>query len=66
MAAHIETLTVPYEPDDMYRLVAGIESYPHFIKWIKALRVSQPRTEGQVHHCVGEAVVGFKGFTEQF
>ncbi len=66
MSAHVETLTVPYRPDDMFSLVSDIEAYPRFIKWIKALRVSQPRDDGQVRHCIGEAVVGFKGFTERF
>lgn len=66
MTGHIERLIVPYAPADMFTLVADIETYPRFIKWVKALRKSRPRDEGDTHHCIGEAVVGFKGFTEQF
>ena len=66
MSGHIETLNVPYAPGQMFDLVSDIETYPNFIKWVKALRKSRPRDEGPVHHCVGEAVVGFKGFTERF
>ncbi|MEL7129725.1 MAG: type II toxin-antitoxin system RatA family toxin [Pseudomonadota bacterium] len=66
MPSHIETLDVPYAPEDMFQLVAGIADYPKFIKWIKALRVSQPQQVGSRHMCIGEAVVGFKGFTERF
>jgi len=63
---HRQTLKVPYTPEQLFALVSDIARYPEFIKWIKALRVSQPNTEGPLHTCVGEAVVGFKGFTESF
>ncbi|MEM9667709.1 MAG: type II toxin-antitoxin system RatA family toxin [Pseudomonadota bacterium] len=66
MAGHVERLIVPYTPDDMFSLVADVETYPKFIKWVKALRKSRPRIDGTTHHCIGEAVVGFKGFTERF
>ncbi|MEO1474991.1 MAG: type II toxin-antitoxin system RatA family toxin [Pseudomonadota bacterium] len=66
MTGHIERVSVPYSPKEMFSLVEDIESYPKFIKWVKALRKSRPRDEGATHHCVGEAVVGFKGFTERF
>ncbi|MEO1406014.1 MAG: type II toxin-antitoxin system RatA family toxin [Pseudomonadota bacterium] len=66
MTGHIEELVVPYTPAQMLNLVSDIETYPRFIKWVKALRKSRPREEGDVHDCIGEAVVGFKGFTEQF
>ncbi|MEM6412788.1 MAG: type II toxin-antitoxin system RatA family toxin [Pseudomonadota bacterium] len=66
MTGHIEHLIVPYTPEQMLSLVADIETYPRFIKWVKALRKSRPRVDGNIHHCIGEAVVGFKGFTEQF
>lgn len=50
----------------MYELVAGIERYPEFVKWISALRVSNAQVVDGVQHCVGEAVVAFKGFTQSF
>lgn len=50
----------------MFELVSGIERYPEFVKWISALRVSNDRVDSGVRHCVGEAVVAFKGFTQNF
>ncbi len=66
MPKHHQALNVPYTPEQLFELVSDISRYPEFIKWIKALRVSGPKTEGPLHTCVGEAVVGFKGFTESF
>lgn len=50
----------------MFDLVSDIERYPEFVKWISALRVTNPHFEGEVRHCIGEAVVAFKGFTQSF
>ena len=47
-------------------LVSDIERYPDFIRWIKALRVSNPREENGVRSELGEVLVGFKGFSERF
>lgn len=57
---------MPYTPDQLFELVSDISRYPDFIKWIKALRVSAPKQDGALHSSIGEAVVGFKGFTESF
>lgn len=59
-------LDLPYRSDDLFELVSDIKRYPEFIKWIKALRVLSPEQNGFVHTCIGEAVIGFKGFTERF
>ena len=67
MPRFTKTLRVPYGPDQCFALVSDIESYPRFIKWITALRVSEQRVTAQgVEECLGEVVVGFKGFTERF
>lgn len=63
---HNQDLVLPYSPKQMYDLVSDIERYPEFVRWIRALRVSRARQEGHVHHCLGEAVVAFKGFTHTF
>ncbi len=57
---------VPYAPHEVFELVADIESYPAFIKWITALRASNHNETGGVRTCLGEAVIGFKGFTDRF
>ncbi|MBK8199542.1 MAG: type II toxin-antitoxin system RatA family toxin [Acidobacteria bacterium] len=62
-----KTLRVPYGPADCFALVSDIARYPDFIKWITAMRVTGAREIGAgVRECQGEAVVGFKGFTERF
>jgi len=66
MRRHTQELVLPYTPDQVFELVADINRYPEFVKWIRALRVSGARQEGEVHHCLGEAVVAFKGFTQTF
>ena len=60
-------MRVPYGPAQCFALVSDIARYPDFIKWITALRVSDVRDAGPgVNECLGEVVVGFKGFTERF
>lgn len=67
MPRFTKTLRVPYGPEQCFALVSDIARYPDFIKWITALRVSDRREAGPgVEECLGEAVVGFKGFTERF
>ena len=67
MPRFTKTLRVPYGPPQCFALVSDIARYPDFIKWITALRVSDVRAAGPgVTECLGEAVVGFKGFTERF
>src|SRR3990167_7655355 len=67
MARFSKSIRVPYTPADCFALVSDIAKYPDFIKWITAMRVTGLREIGPgVTECQGEAVVGFKGFTERF
>lgn len=50
----------------LHALVSDVETYPKFIKWIRALRTKQNSVEGLTRYCVADAVVGFKGLTETF
>jgi len=62
-----KSVRVPYSKLQAFDLVSDIASYPDFIKWITAMRVSDARTdEADIHHARGDAVVGFKGFVERF
>lgn len=62
-----KSIRVPYGPADCFQLVSDIEKYPDFIRWITAMRVSGLRElQPGVTECQGEAMVGFKGFTERF
>ncbi|MEQ9435580.1 type II toxin-antitoxin system RatA family toxin [Hyphomonas sp.] len=62
-----KSVRVPYSKLQAFNLVSDIASYPDFIKWITAMRVSEVRTdEAGIRHSRGDAVVGFKGFVERF
>jgi coenzyme Q-binding protein COQ10 len=66
VTSHRETLDLPYRPEDLFDLAAGIERYPEFITWIQSLKlVSQSDETGQVRRRA-EVSVGFKGFHETF
>lgn len=62
-----KSVRVPYSGEQAFELVSDIRRYPDFIKWITAMRVSdEVRKPNGGFDCVGEAVVGFKGFVERF
>jgi coenzyme Q-binding protein COQ10 len=52
--------------DDMFALVADIESYPSFIRWVKGMRVLSARGDDRRRVRRAEAAVGFRGFSERF
>jgi len=62
MHRHAERRILPYRPDQLFDLVAGIEHYPAFLPWCVAARI-RSRTETQV---VADLVIGFKMFRERF
>lgn len=66
MASHSETRKLPYTSQQMYDLVADIESYPQFLPWCAAARIRQRIPA--VDHEVTEAdlVISFKVFRERF
>lgn len=66
MARYNTSITVRHSPDNMFELVSDIARYPDFIRWIKTMQVSDEREDGGVAHCVGDARVGFRGFSERF
>jgi coenzyme Q-binding protein COQ10 len=67
MAQFSKTVRLPYTPEQCFDLVSDIRRYPDFIRWITAMRVSEEVVLGDgASSCLGEAVIGFKGFTERF
>lgn len=62
MPTHAERRHLPYTPEQLYDLVAGVERYPEFLPWCKAARIS--RREGDVFWA--DLVVAFKVFRERF
>ena len=62
MIQHIEEVTMPYKPRQMYDLVLDIERYPEFLPWCQSLRIlkrEQDRLEA-------ELTIGYKFFRESF
>ena len=62
MPKHEETRHLPYTPEQMFDLVADVQSYEVFLPWVNAIRVrSDSATE-----MIADMVVGFKGLSESF
>lgn len=62
MPKHEETRRLPYTPEQMFDLVADVQSYEQFLPWVSAIRVrSNSETE-----MVADMIVGFKGLSESF
>lgn len=58
---------VAHRPEDLFDLVGDVKRYPHFIPWIKAMRVTEMREQGPYKiRFLAEALVGFKMIRERF
>jgi coenzyme Q-binding protein COQ10 len=70
MPHHSETKHLPYTADQMYGLVADVDSYPKFLPWNSAARIRsrKPVSDGTTQGEVLEAdlVISFKVFRERF
>ncbi|PKU25706.1 type II toxin-antitoxin system RatA family toxin [Telmatospirillum siberiense] len=62
MPSHSEKRHLPYQPDQLYDLVADIERYPEFLPWCVAARIRQ--RSGNV--LIADLVIGFKMIRERF
>lgn len=62
MPTHAEKRHLPYAPEQLFALVAGVEKYPEFLPWCKAARIS--RRDGNVFFA--DLVIAFKVFRERF
>ncbi|MEQ8292457.1 MAG: type II toxin-antitoxin system RatA family toxin [Roseovarius sp.] len=67
MPSHSETRTMPYTAQQMYDLVADVESYPEFLPWTAAARIRKvtPRDDG-ARVMEADLVISFKVFREKF
>lgn len=61
------TRVLPYRPDQLFDLVADVESYPQFLPWVSSLRVwnRTPAVDGR-RSLDAEARVGFAIVRETF
>lgn len=62
MPTHAEKRILPYRPDQLYALVAGIEHYPKFLPWCVGARIR----ERSANLVVADLIIGFKVFRERF
>jgi coenzyme Q-binding protein COQ10 len=67
MPTHSETRNLPYSAQQMYDLVADVESYPKFLPWNAAARIrSRKPVEGGGEVMEADLVISFKVFRERF
>ncbi|MGV3579775.1 type II toxin-antitoxin system RatA family toxin [Brevundimonas sp.] len=67
MAVHRVTRILPYTPAQLADLVADVEAYPRFVKWVTSMRVWNRRDEtAGVSLLDAEAAVGFAFMKERF
>jgi coenzyme Q-binding protein COQ10 len=68
LPTHAEKRVVPYTPEQMFDLVAGIERYPEFLPWCMAARIKSretvPGTDQSV--VIADLVIGFKMIRERY
>ncbi|SDK34644.1 type II toxin-antitoxin system RatA family toxin [Aliiruegeria lutimaris] len=57
---------MPYTADQMYELVADIESYPKFLPWTAAARIRDRHEEADAVVEIADMMVSFKVFREKF
>jgi len=62
MPTHAEKRHLPYGPDQLFELVAGVDRYPEFLPWCKAARIT--KREGNVFYA--DLVIAFKVYRERF
>lgn len=66
MPRHSETKRLPYTADQMYGLVADVESYPQFLPWNSAARIRSRETIEGGEVLEADLVISFKVFRERF
>lgn len=62
MPTHAERRAMPYTPEQMFDLVAGVDKYPEFLPWCLASRIT--KREGNVFYA--DLVIGYKMVREKF
>lgn len=66
MTRHTESRDLPYTADQMYALVADVESYPEFLPWTTGARVRERRDVPGGEEMLADLVVSFKVFHERY
>ncbi|RVT84470.1 type II toxin-antitoxin system RatA family toxin [Rhodobacteraceae bacterium CCMM004] len=66
MTSHHETRKLPYTAEQMFDLVADVESYPQFLPWTAAARIRDRRETPRGEVMEADLVISFKVFRERF
>ena len=67
MPKHAETRNLPWSAQQMYDLVADVESYPQFLPWNAAARIRARRPGPDGSEIIdADLVISFKVFRERF
>ena len=66
MPTHAEKRRMPYSADQMYALVADVESYSEFLPWCAASRDPSRRQTAEGEILESDLVISFKVFRESF
>jgi coenzyme Q-binding protein COQ10 len=66
MPAHHEKRVLLHSPDQLYALVADIESYPEFLPWCLAARNNRRERRGASEIVWSDLVIGFRFVREHF
>ncbi len=66
MTHYQDSKFVPYRVEDIYDLVLDIASYPEFLPWCKAARITSTHEEGEKTHINADLVIAFAAFRERF
>jgi coenzyme Q-binding protein COQ10 len=62
MPTHAEQRVLPYSQEELYKLIADVESYPDFLPWCVACRITS-REEDVI---LADLVIGYKMVREKF
>jgi len=62
MSTHAEKRVLPYRPDQLFDLVAGVERYPEFLPWCLGARI-RSRKDNVI---IADLIIGFRGIRESF
>ncbi|WP_118132608.1 type II toxin-antitoxin system RatA family toxin [Oceanicella sp. SM1341] len=66
MPTHAEKRKLPYTAQQMYDLIADVDSYPKFLPWCAGARIRSRRQEGDAEVVDADLVISFKVFRERF
>ena len=67
MIKHVENRILPYNADQIHKLVSDIESYPEFIPWCEATRINSViKNSNEIKIVDADLMVAFKLFKERF